>query len=76
MLEEAFRDTEEGVYIQSRQGADLFNVAHFRAKTKSMIIRTRELLYADDIALIAHSAEEVQRIMNAFSDASRNLSSA
>ena len=73
MLEEAFRDTEEGVYIQSRQGADLFNVAHFRAKTKSTLIRTRELLYADDSALIAHSAEEIQRMMNAFSDASRKF---
>ena len=73
MLEEAFRDTEEGVYIQSRQGADLFNVAHFRAKTKSTLIRTRELLYADDSAIIAHSAEEIQRLINAFSDASRKF---
>ena len=31
MLDEAFRDMGDGVYIQSRQSADLFNVAHFRA---------------------------------------------
>ena len=30
MLDEAFRDMGDGVYIQS--SADLFNVAHFRAK--------------------------------------------
>ena len=34
MLEEAFRDMGDGIYIQSRQNADLFTVAHFRAKTK------------------------------------------
>ena len=35
MLDEAFRDMGDGVYIQTRQSADIFNVAHFRAKTKS-----------------------------------------
>ena len=37
MLEEAFRDMGDGIYIQSRQNADLFTVAHFRAKTKPQI---------------------------------------
>ena len=55
MLEEAFADFEEGVYIQSRQDADLFNVAHFKAKTKSTQILMRELLFADDSALLAHT---------------------
>ena len=73
MLEEAFRDMKDGVYIQSRQGADLFNVAHFKAKTKSTLILIRELLFADDSALLAHSAEEIQRIINAFSDASKKF---
>ena len=35
MLKEAFRDMGDGIYIQSRQNADLFTVAHFRAKTKT-----------------------------------------
>ena len=35
MLDEAFQDTGDGVYIESRQSADLYNVAHFRAKTKT-----------------------------------------
>ena len=35
MLEEAFRDMGDGIYIKSRQNADLFTVAHFRAKTKN-----------------------------------------
>ena len=35
MFDEAFRDMGDGVYIQSRQSADLFNVAHFRVNTKT-----------------------------------------
>ena len=65
MLDEAFRDMGDGVYIQFRQSADLFNVAHFRAKTKTTRILVRELLFADDNALVAHSAEEMQKIVDA-----------
>ena len=67
MLDDAFRDM--GDYIQSRQSANLFNVAHFSAKTKTTLIPMRELLFADDSALVAHSAEEIQKIVDAFSNA-------
>ena len=60
----------DGIYIQSRQSADLFNVAHFKAKTKTT---RRELLFADDSALVAHSAEEMQKIVDAFSNASKKF---
>jgi len=33
----------------------------------------RELLFADDSALVAHSPQEIQRIINAFSDASKKF---
>ena len=66
MFEEAFRDIGDGFYIQSHQNADLFTVTHFRAMTKNTNILVRELLFADDSALIAHSAEEIQRIIDAF----------
>ena len=73
MLDDAFRDMGDGVYIQSRQSADLFNVAHFRAKTKTTRILMRELLFVDDSALVAHSAEEMQNIVDAFSNASKKF---
>jgi hypothetical protein len=73
MLEEAFRDLDDGVYIQSRQDADLYNVAHFRAKTKCTLQLIRDLLFADDSALLAHSPEEIQRIIDAFSEASKKF---
>ena len=53
MRDEAFRDMGDGIYIQSRMSTDLFNVAHFRAKTKTTRILMRELLFVDDSALIA-----------------------
>ena len=73
VLDEAFRDMGDGIYIHSRHSADVFNVAHFRAKTKTTRILMRELLFADDSALVAHSAEEMQKIVDAFSDASKKF---
>ena len=70
LLEEAFRDLGDGIYIQLCQNADLFTVAHFRAKTKNTNIFVRQLLFADDSALITHSADEIQRIVDAFANAS------
>ena len=63
----------DGVYTQSRQSTDLFNVAHFRAKTKTTRIMMRELLFADDSALVAHSAEVIQKIIDAFSNPSKKF---
>ena len=60
-----------GVYIQIRRTADLFNVAHFRTKTKTTRILMTELLFANDSALLAHPAEEMQKIVDAFSDTSK-----
>ena len=70
MLEETFRDMGEEVYIQSLQNAYLFTVSHFRAKTKTTNILVRELRFTDHNALIVHSAEEIQRIVDVFSNAS------
>ena len=72
MLEVAFRDMGDRIYIQSRWNADLFT--HFRAKTKTTNILVRELLFADDSALIAQSAEEIQRIVDSFANASSKIS--
>ena len=53
--------------------ADLCNVAHFRAKTKTTWILMSELLFAYDSALVAHSADEMQKIVDAFSDVSKKF---
>ena len=53
ILEKIFSDMGDGVYIQSRQNAELFTVAHFYKYTINILVR--ELLFADDSTLIAHS---------------------
>ena len=58
-------------YSPDRTG--LFNVAHFRAKTKTTRILMRELVFADGSAPVANSAEEVQIIVDPFSDASKKF---
>ena len=73
MLDEAFRDMGDGIYIQSRQSADLLNVAHFRANTTTTRILMRELLFTDESALVTHPAEEMQKILDAFSDVSKKF---
>ena len=45
----------------------------FRTKSKTTRILMRELLFADDSALVAYSAEEMPKIVNAFSDASKKF---
>ena len=59
--------------MASTYSPDLFNVAHFRAKTMTTRILMRELLFAGDNALVAHSAEEIQTIVDAFSNASKKF---
>ena len=54
MIEVAFKDIQEGVYIQTSKEADLFNVAHFKLKTKTTTKLVSDLLFADDSALVTH----------------------
>ncbi|XP_068703865.1 uncharacterized protein [Montipora foliosa] len=74
MLEVAFKDTSEGVYIQTRKEADLFNVAQFKAKSKTSIKIVTEMLYADDSALVAHSVEDMQSLVEKFERAASQFS--
>ena len=68
MLEEAFRDMGDRVYIQSRQNAYLFTIAQFRAKTKHKYtyertgFRRRQCTYCPP--------RKIQRIVDAFTIAS------
>ena len=48
LLQYAFADCEDGVYVQMRHDGKLFNVARLRAKTKTHEVIIRELLFADD----------------------------
>ena len=54
LLNHAFKSSEEGILIRSRSDGNP---------------SIRDLLFADDVALVAHSAEKLQLLLNQFSDA-------
>ena len=50
-----------------------YSTSHTSERRPKTRILMRELLFADDSALVAHSAEEIQNIVYAFSDASKKF---
>jgi len=73
LLSYAFSQSEDGVYIHTRSDGSLFKLARLRAKTKVRQVLIREMLFADDAALTAHSEEALQRLINCFAHACREF---
>ena len=71
MLQYAFGDAEVGIEFQFRTDGGLFNHQRFKAKTKVRSSIIRDLLFADDAALVATSLEEAQELVDRFSKACR-----
>ena len=69
MLSQAFGTSSEGVYLHSRSDGKLFNIARLKAKTKIRKVLVRELLFADDAALVSHTESGLQSLVDSFSDA-------
>ena len=63
MLEVAFDGVGNSIYIQTHTNPDLFNVALFRAKTRTSQILVREMLFAGDKAIAAHSVGDIQSLV-------------
>ena len=51
----------------------VFNLRCLLARTKAIEKLITELLFADDRALLAHTEEALQHIVNRFSDAAKNV---
>ena len=51
ILEVAFKDSDDGIYVQSRPDGDLFKTSQFKARTLTNKILVREMLFADDNCL-------------------------
>ena len=69
LLKHAFKSTEEGILLRTRSDGKRFNPARLRAKTRARKVTLRDVLFADDAALVAHSAEKLQSLLNQFSNA-------
>ena len=68
LLHRAFPDPS-GILLHTRSSGKLFNLSRLRARTKVRRVLIRELLYADDAAIVAHSETELQSLCSSFAKA-------
>ena len=73
MLREAKDDLPDGIYIRFRTDGCLSNLRRLLACTKTIEELTTELLFADNCALLDHTEEASQHIVNRFSDAAKSF---
>ena len=66
ILHDAFRNCNSGAMIRFRSNGGIFNLQRLKARTKVSLLLLRELLFGDDCALIAHTEDELQSILNDF----------
>jgi len=57
-----------GIAVSTRSDGGLFNIARLRAKTRSITVLLRELMFADDAALCSHREAELQCMCDALND--------
>ncbi|XP_063534978.1 uncharacterized protein LOC134744961 [Cydia strobilella] len=74
LLRAAFDRCDVGVHLHTRKDGKLFNINLLKSTRKRYDVLARELLYADDAALVANSEEELQELINRFSHACRSFS--
>ena len=73
MLKHAFGHATEGIYLRTRTDRKLFNLSRLRAKTKVQLKCLLDFLFADDAAVTAHSAKDLQQLMTRFSNACQDF---
>ena len=73
LLKYAFGSSTEGVYLHTRSDGGLFKPARLKSKRKVRKVTIRDLLFADDAAIVAHSEQHLQTLMNNFSKACQDF---
>ena len=73
LLQYAFKDCSEGVYIHTRADGELFNIARLCAKTKVTHVLIHEVLFADDAALTSHTEDGLQQLVSRLSHAHKEF---
>ena len=73
LLKHAFGTSEEGIYLHTRSDGRLFNLTRLRAKAKVREALIRDMLFADDAAISSHTQQELQSLMDRFSQACKDF---
>ena len=68
LLKHAFKSSTDGVYLHSISDGCLFNISRLCTKTKTRTVTIRDMLFADDVAMVSHQQDGLQRLMDKFSD--------
>ena len=73
MLLDAVKDMDKDVYMQFRTDGGLFKLKRLQSRTKTLHMLIRDLLYADDCTLVAHTLQNIQQIGNALTRAAEKF---
>ena len=73
LLRHVFGSTTEGIYLRTRSDERLLNLARLEAMTKVREYLVRDMLFADDTAIVPHAQRELQSLMNRFSQAFKDF---
>ena len=73
LLKHALGTATEGLYLYTRSDRRMFNLARLRAKTKIREVTVRDLLFAHDAAVTTHTIQELQILMDRFSQACKDF---
>ena len=73
LLKHASDTTTEGIYLRTRSDGRLFNLARLRAKTKVRKVLIRDMLFADNAAVVTHTQKELQSLIDCFSQACKDF---
>ena len=73
LLKHVLDTTTEGIYFRTSSDDRLFNLARLRSKTKVRKDLIRDMLFDDDAAVVTHTQEELQSLMDCFSQACKDF---
>ena len=67
LLKRAFGSSSLGIKLFRRTDGKLFGLARLRAKRRVKNFTVRDVLFADDGALVGHYAQDLQTLLSQFS---------
>ena len=73
LLRHAFGTASKGICLRTRSDGRLFNLGRLRAKTKVREALIKDMLFADDAAVTTHTQQELQALMDRFSQTCKDF---